>query len=127
MRVTELRMEDQRGAQPAAGNQSGNKGARSIFGGCDRNSGGYKEGVEECCNERDRIEPALHESFDTLTGGDGQLSREIDEKVFRVEDPHLVLGSLLKRMPGLDGIYSQLSELTENKKLSSSILPLAFS
>ncbi|KAJ3910150.1 hypothetical protein F5879DRAFT_930218, partial [Lentinula edodes] len=63
----------------------------------------------------------LTKVLDTLKGGEGlgQLSREIDEEVFRVEEPHLVLDSLLKRKPGLGGIYSQVLELTENKKLST--------
>ncbi|KAJ3848372.1 hypothetical protein EV368DRAFT_68332 [Lentinula lateritia] len=65
------------------------------------------------------LNQSLTKVLDTLKGGEGQLSREIDEEVFRVEEPHLVLGSLLKRKPGLGGIYSQLLELTENKKLST--------
>ncbi|KAJ3860478.1 hypothetical protein EV359DRAFT_85284, partial [Lentinula novae-zelandiae] len=65
------------------------------------------------------LNQSLTKVLDTLKGGEGQLSREIDEEVLRVEESHLVLGPLLKRKPGLGGIYSQLSELTENKKLST--------
>ncbi|KAJ3892918.1 protein kinase [Lentinula edodes] len=54
-----------------------------------------------------------------VEGREEQLSRELDEEVFRVENPQLVLGSLLKRNPGLGGIYNQLLKLTENKKLST--------
>ncbi|KAJ3988170.1 hypothetical protein F5890DRAFT_1493790 [Lentinula detonsa] len=39
--------------------------------------------------------------------------------MFYVQDPRLVLGSLLERIPDLDGIYAQLRELAENKNLST--------
>ncbi|KAH7879640.1 uncharacterized protein C8R40DRAFT_437276 [Lentinula edodes] len=69
-------------------------------------------------NEIELNQP-LTKVLDTLKGREEQLSRELDEEVFRVENPHLVLGSLLKRNPGLGGIYNQLLKLTENKKLST--------
>ncbi|KAJ3860474.1 hypothetical protein EV359DRAFT_67292 [Lentinula novae-zelandiae] len=69
-------------------------------------------------NEIELNQP-LTKVLDTLKGGEEQLSRELNEEVFRVENPHLALGSLLKRKPGLGGIYNQLLKLTENKILST--------
>ncbi|GAW07698.1 protein kinase [Lentinula edodes] len=82
--------------------------------------GTRKKWKNAATNEIELNQP-LTKVLDTLKGGEGlgQLSREIDEEVFHVEEPHLVLDSLLKRKPGLGGIYSQVLELTENKKLST--------
>ncbi|KAJ3827068.1 protein kinase [Lentinula raphanica] len=43
----------------------------------------------------------------------------IDEKVFYVQDPRPVLGSLLERKPDLGGIYRQLLQLADNRNLST--------
>ncbi|KAJ4001201.1 protein kinase [Lentinula boryana] len=53
-----------------------------------------------------------------LRDGTGCAGKEIDEKIFYVQDPRPVLGSLLERKPDLGAIYTQLLKLTENQKLS---------
>ncbi|KAJ3914822.1 protein kinase [Lentinula edodes] len=51
-------------------------------------------------------------------GEEGRLGRDIDEKIFYVQDPRPVLGSRIERKPDLGGIYLQLLELTEDEGLS---------
>ncbi|KAJ3808911.1 hypothetical protein F5876DRAFT_78260 [Lentinula aff. lateritia] len=51
-------------------------------------------------------------------GEEGSLGRDIDEKIFYVQDPRPVLGSRIERKPDLGGIYIQLLELTEDQELS---------
>ncbi|KAF8826606.1 hypothetical protein HHX47_DHR5000366 [Lentinula edodes] len=51
-------------------------------------------------------------------GEEGHLGRDIDEKIFYVQDPRPVLGSRIERKPDLGGIYLQLLELTEDEGLS---------
>ncbi|KAJ3762920.1 protein kinase [Lentinula raphanica] len=43
---------------------------------------------------------------------------DIDERIFYVQDPRPVLGSLLERKPDLGVIYAQLLDLAENESLS---------
>ncbi|KAJ3858952.1 protein kinase [Lentinula novae-zelandiae] len=80
--------------------------------------GTRKKWKNAATNEIELNQP-LTKVLDTLKGGEGQLSREIDEEVLRVEESHVVLGSLLKRKPGLGVISSQQLALTENKELST--------
>ncbi|KAJ4481374.1 hypothetical protein C8J55DRAFT_559943 [Lentinula edodes] len=51
-------------------------------------------------------------------GEEGRVERDIDEKIFYVQDPRPVLGSRIERKPDLGGIYLQLLELTEDEGLS---------
>ncbi|KAJ3804471.1 hypothetical protein F5876DRAFT_70609, partial [Lentinula aff. lateritia] len=51
-------------------------------------------------------------------GEEGRLGRDIDEKIFYVQDPRPVLGSRIERKPDLGGIYLQLLDLTEVQELS---------
>ncbi|KAJ3741413.1 protein kinase [Lentinula detonsa] len=53
-----------------------------------------------------------------LRNGTDCAGKEIDEKIFFVQDPRPVLGSLLERKPDLGAIYTQLLKLTENQQLS---------
>ncbi|KAJ3851450.1 protein kinase [Lentinula lateritia] len=53
-----------------------------------------------------------------LDGEEGRLERDIDEKIFYVQDPRPVLGSRIERKPDLGGIYIQLLKLTEDEGLS---------
>ncbi|KAJ3866114.1 protein kinase [Lentinula novae-zelandiae] len=57
--------------------------------------------------------------LNSLRDGEGRrLGNDIDEKIFYVQDPRPVLGSLIARKPDLGGIYIELLKLTKNKKLS---------
>ncbi|KAJ3889011.1 protein kinase [Lentinula edodes] len=57
--------------------------------------------------------------LNSLRDGEGRrVGKEIDEKIFYVQDPRPVLGSLIARKPDLGGIYIELLKLTKNKKLS---------
>ncbi|KAJ3883177.1 protein kinase [Lentinula edodes] len=51
-------------------------------------------------------------------GEEGRVERDIDEKIFYVQDPRPVLGSRIERKPDLGGIYLQLLELSEDEGLS---------
>ncbi|GAW07701.1 protein kinase [Lentinula edodes] len=65
-------------------------------------------------NEIELNQP-LTKVLNTLRDGEGHFTKDNDGGIFCIEDPHLVLGSLLER----NGIYSPLLKLTENKKLST--------
>ncbi|KAJ3860477.1 protein kinase [Lentinula novae-zelandiae] len=65
-------------------------------------------------NEIELNQP-LTKVLNTLRDGEGHFTKDNDEGIFCIEDPHLVLGSLLE----MNGIYSPLLKLTENKKLST--------
>ncbi|KAH7880931.1 protein kinase [Lentinula edodes] len=57
--------------------------------------------------------------LNSLRDGEGRrVGKDIDEKIFYVQDPRPVLGSLIARKPDLGGIYVELLKLTKNKKLS---------
>ncbi|KAJ3889009.1 protein kinase [Lentinula edodes] len=57
--------------------------------------------------------------LNSLRDGEGRrVGKDIDEKIFYVQDPRPVLGSLIARKPDLGGIYIELLKLTKNKKLS---------
>ncbi|KAJ3920785.1 protein kinase [Lentinula edodes] len=68
-------------------------------------------------NESGLYQP-LANLLNSLRDGEGRLGKDIDEKIFYVQDPRPVLGSLVARKPDLGGIYTELLGLTENEKLS---------
>ncbi|KAJ3855628.1 protein kinase [Lentinula lateritia] len=68
-------------------------------------------------NERGLYQP-LANLLNSLRDGEGRLGKDIDEKIFYVQDPRPVLGSLSARKPDLGGIYAELLNLSENEKLS---------
>ncbi|KAJ3992333.1 protein kinase [Lentinula boryana] len=63
---------------------------------------------------KDAFEAYLKVAEGVPTGKEGKHDG-LDEKMFYVQDPRPVLGSLLERKPDLGGIYTQLLELAENK------------
>ncbi|KAJ3988145.1 protein kinase [Lentinula detonsa] len=78
------------------------------------------EGVPTGQGKRERVlyQP-LANLLNTLRNGTGLVDNSIDEKLFYVQDPRPVLGSLLARKPDLGGIYIQLLQLAENRNLST--------
>ncbi|KAJ3795723.1 protein kinase, partial [Lentinula aff. detonsa] len=78
------------------------------------------EGVPTGQGKRERVlyQP-LPNLLNTLRNGTGLVDNGIDEKLFYVQDPRPVLGSLLARKPDLGGIYTQLLQLAENRNLST--------
>ncbi|KAJ3741294.1 protein kinase [Lentinula detonsa] len=78
------------------------------------------EGVPTGQGKRERVlyQP-LANLLNTLRNGTGLVDNGIDEKLFYVQDPRPVLGSLLARKPDLGGIYAQLLQLAENRNLST--------
>ncbi|KAJ3790473.1 hypothetical protein GGU11DRAFT_836768 [Lentinula aff. detonsa] len=77
-----------------------------------------RKGKRAATHERELYRPIAN-LLNALRNGTGLVDDGLNEKMFYVQDPRLVLGSLLERKPDLDGIYAQLRELAENKNLST--------
>ncbi|KAJ4478136.1 protein kinase [Lentinula aciculospora] len=67
--------------------------------------------------EKELYQPLVN-LLNALRDGLGCVGKDINEKMFYVQDPRPVLGSLIQRKPDLGGIYNRLLKLTKNKKLS---------
>ncbi|KAJ4478111.1 protein kinase [Lentinula aciculospora] len=67
--------------------------------------------------EKELYQPLVN-LLNALRDGSGCVGKDINEKMFYVQDPRPVLGSLIQRKPDLGGIYNRLLKLTKNKKLS---------
>ncbi|KAJ4500778.1 protein kinase [Lentinula lateritia] len=77
-----------------------------------------KKGKAAAVREKELYQP-LANLLNSLRDGTGRhMKKDIDEKIFYVQDPRPLLGSLLERKPDLGVIYIQLLELTKNAKLS---------
>ncbi|GAW04676.1 protein kinase [Lentinula edodes] len=77
-----------------------------------------KKGKAAAVREKELYQP-LANLLNSLRDGKGRhMKKDIDEKIFYVQDPRPLLGSLLERKPDLGAIYIQLLELTKNAKLS---------
>ncbi|KAJ3900780.1 protein kinase [Lentinula edodes] len=77
-----------------------------------------KKGKAAAVREKELYQP-LANLLNSLRDGKGRhMKKDIDEKIFYVQDPRPLLGSLLERKPDLGVIYIQLLELTKNAKLS---------
>ncbi|KAJ3744745.1 protein kinase [Lentinula detonsa] len=81
-------------------------------------TGKDQKGKRAATHERELYRP-LANLLNALRNGTGLVDDGLDEKMFYVQDPRPVLGSLLERKPDLGGIYTQLLELAENKNLST--------
>ncbi|KAJ3871635.1 protein kinase [Lentinula edodes] len=79
---------------------------------------GKKKRKAAAVREKELYQP-LANLLNSLRDGKGRhMKKDIDEKIFYVQDPRPLLGSLLERKPDLGAIYIQLLELTKNAKLS---------
>ncbi|KAJ3760275.1 protein kinase, partial [Lentinula raphanica] len=79
---------------------------------------GEADGVGKRRKGRAKEEKELYQPLVNLLNIFSCAEEDIDERIFYVQDPRPVLGSLLERKPDLGVIYAQLLDLAENESLS---------
>ncbi|KAJ3723259.1 protein kinase [Lentinula raphanica] len=79
---------------------------------------GEADGVGKRRKGRAKDEKELYQPLVNLLNIFSCAEEDIDERIFYVQDPRPVLGSLLERKPDLGVIYAQLLDLAENESLS---------